>query len=161
MYASGIYCENTPEFDDLFGFSVKEVMKEIKRGSRLVKNAHILRYKHTTCFHFLPVECCVCGFCSFVTNVRKKAPQLDVKSAAARGRTTTRVLSRPEPRHLRVKRDLGSSKCSVHSLFLKICHEIHVYFLNFRLFCPSHCPLSVGKREQKNRAFPLPWILFF
>ncbi|XP_059895888.1 PHD finger protein 6 isoform X1 [Gadus macrocephalus] len=35
LYSSGIFCENTPEHDDLFGFSVEHVQEEAKRGSKL------------------------------------------------------------------------------------------------------------------------------
>nr|XP_020465196.1 PHD finger protein 11 isoform X2 [Monopterus albus] len=35
VFASGIYCKLSPEFDDLFGFSVKDVVNEVKRGSKL------------------------------------------------------------------------------------------------------------------------------
>ncbi|XP_078142228.1 uncharacterized protein phf11 isoform X2 [Centroberyx gerrardi] len=35
LYSSGIYCQNSPEFDDLFGFSVEDVKSEVKRGNRL------------------------------------------------------------------------------------------------------------------------------
>ncbi|CAK6959195.1 uncharacterized protein phf11 isoform X3 [Scomber scombrus] len=36
LFSSGIYCQNSPQFDDLFGFSVDDVMDEVKRGSKLV-----------------------------------------------------------------------------------------------------------------------------
>ncbi|XP_044073294.1 lisH domain-containing protein C1711.05 isoform X2 [Siniperca chuatsi] len=36
LFSSGIYCRNSPEFDDLFGFSVEDVMTEVKRGSKLI-----------------------------------------------------------------------------------------------------------------------------
>uniref|UniRef100_A0A667Y894 PHD-type domain-containing protein n=1 Tax=Myripristis murdjan TaxID=586833 RepID=A0A667Y894_9TELE len=35
LYSSGICCENSPEFDDLFGFSVDDVTDEVKRGTKL------------------------------------------------------------------------------------------------------------------------------
>ncbi|MCJ8732240.1 hypothetical protein PDJAM_G00209060 [Pangasius djambal] len=35
LYASGIYCKNSPTFDDLFGFDVEDVLKECKRGRKL------------------------------------------------------------------------------------------------------------------------------
>lgn len=35
LYSSGIFCTNTPQFDDLFGFSVEDVQKEVKRGAKL------------------------------------------------------------------------------------------------------------------------------
>ncbi|XP_064800151.1 mucin-5AC-like isoform X2 [Oncorhynchus masou masou] len=35
LYSSGIICKNSPEFDDLFGFSVEDVLNELKRGNRL------------------------------------------------------------------------------------------------------------------------------
>ncbi|XP_007555567.2 uncharacterized protein phf11 isoform X3 [Poecilia formosa] len=35
LFSSGIFCTNTPEFDDLFGFSVEDVKNEVKRGSKL------------------------------------------------------------------------------------------------------------------------------
>ncbi|XP_044221641.1 uncharacterized protein phf11 isoform X2 [Thunnus albacares] len=35
LFSSGIYCQNSPEFDDLFGFSVEDVMKEVRRGNKL------------------------------------------------------------------------------------------------------------------------------
>ncbi|XP_071377190.1 uncharacterized protein phf11 isoform X2 [Centroberyx affinis] len=35
LYSSGIYCQNSPEFDDLFGFSVEDVKSEVKRGKKL------------------------------------------------------------------------------------------------------------------------------
>ncbi|KAM7407166.1 hypothetical protein PAMA_003074 [Pampus argenteus] len=35
LFSSGIYCQNSPEFDDLFGFSVEDVMEEVKRGGKL------------------------------------------------------------------------------------------------------------------------------
>ncbi|XP_013889337.1 uncharacterized protein DDB_G0284459, partial [Austrofundulus limnaeus] len=36
LYASGICCSNTPQFDDLFGFSVQDVKTEVNRGRKLV-----------------------------------------------------------------------------------------------------------------------------
>ncbi|XP_040913004.1 dentin sialophosphoprotein isoform X2 [Toxotes jaculatrix] len=35
LFSSGIFCRNSPEFDDLFGFAVEDVLGEIKRGSKL------------------------------------------------------------------------------------------------------------------------------
>ncbi|XP_041807335.1 proteoglycan 4-like isoform X2 [Chelmon rostratus] len=35
-FSSGIYCRHSPQFDDLFGFSVEDVMEEVKRGSKLM-----------------------------------------------------------------------------------------------------------------------------
>ncbi|XP_031655924.1 uncharacterized protein LOC109870287 isoform X2 [Oncorhynchus kisutch] len=35
LYSSGIICQNSPEFDNLFGFSVEDVLNELKRGNRL------------------------------------------------------------------------------------------------------------------------------
>ncbi|XP_053482488.1 uncharacterized protein phf11 isoform X2 [Ictalurus furcatus] len=35
LYASGIYCKNSPTFDDLFGFDVDDVKDEYKRGRKL------------------------------------------------------------------------------------------------------------------------------
>lgn len=36
LYSAGLICENSPEFDDLFGFSVEDVENEVKRGRKLV-----------------------------------------------------------------------------------------------------------------------------
>ncbi|XP_029314975.1 actin cytoskeleton-regulatory complex protein PAN1 [Cottoperca gobio] len=38
LFSSGLFCRNTPEFDDLFGFSVEDVMSEVKRGRHLICN---------------------------------------------------------------------------------------------------------------------------
>ncbi|XP_075962392.1 uncharacterized protein phf11 isoform X2 [Anarhichas minor] len=38
LFSSGLYCRNSPQFDDLFGFSVEDVLKEVKRGSKLMCN---------------------------------------------------------------------------------------------------------------------------
>ncbi|XP_076603703.1 uncharacterized protein phf11 [Chaetodon auriga] len=35
LFSSGIFCRDSPLYDDLFGFSVDDVMKEVKRGSKL------------------------------------------------------------------------------------------------------------------------------
>uniref|UniRef100_UPI0037E858E2 PHD finger protein 11 n=1 Tax=Semicossyphus pulcher TaxID=241346 RepID=UPI0037E858E2 len=35
LYSSGICCQNSPLDDDLFGFSVEDVLKEVKRGKLL------------------------------------------------------------------------------------------------------------------------------
>uniref|UniRef100_A0A3P9JFU0 PHD-type domain-containing protein n=1 Tax=Oryzias latipes TaxID=8090 RepID=A0A3P9JFU0_ORYLA len=35
LYSSGIFCKNSPEFDDLFGFAVHDVLEEVQRGQRL------------------------------------------------------------------------------------------------------------------------------
>uniref|UniRef100_A0A8D2ZHE1 PHD-type domain-containing protein n=1 Tax=Scophthalmus maximus TaxID=52904 RepID=A0A8D2ZHE1_SCOMX len=35
LYSSGLYCENSPLSDDLFGFSVQDVLDEVKRGRKL------------------------------------------------------------------------------------------------------------------------------
>ncbi|XP_043105306.1 uncharacterized protein LOC122351939 [Puntigrus tetrazona] len=35
LYASAIFCTNSPTYDDLFGFDVEDVKKELKRGKRL------------------------------------------------------------------------------------------------------------------------------
>ncbi|XP_056611566.1 histone-lysine N-methyltransferase 2A [Triplophysa dalaica] len=36
LYASGIYSKNSPTYDDLFGFAVKDVKQEVRRGGKLV-----------------------------------------------------------------------------------------------------------------------------
>ncbi|XP_041857785.1 serine/threonine-protein kinase pakB isoform X2 [Melanotaenia boesemani] len=36
LYSSGIYSTASPAYDDLFGFSVADVLEEVKRGSRLI-----------------------------------------------------------------------------------------------------------------------------
>lgn len=38
LFSSGLFCRNTPQFDDLFGFSVADVLDEVKRGSKLICN---------------------------------------------------------------------------------------------------------------------------
>ncbi|KAI5628527.1 hypothetical protein C0J50_3017 [Silurus asotus] len=35
LYASGLFCKNSPPFDDLFGFDLEDVENECKRGKRL------------------------------------------------------------------------------------------------------------------------------
>ncbi|XP_052004173.1 mucin-1-like [Xyrauchen texanus] len=35
LFASGIYCKNSPTYDDLFGFAVDDVNQELRRGKRL------------------------------------------------------------------------------------------------------------------------------
>ncbi|KAL1267797.1 hypothetical protein QQF64_033160 [Cirrhinus molitorella] len=35
LYSSGLYCKNSPTYDDLFGFEVEDVKKELRRGRRL------------------------------------------------------------------------------------------------------------------------------
>ncbi|CAJ1079685.1 uncharacterized protein LOC108901283 [Xyrichtys novacula] len=35
LYSSGIYCQDSPRDDDLFGFSVNDVKEEVKRGRKL------------------------------------------------------------------------------------------------------------------------------
>ncbi|XP_068184520.1 uncharacterized protein phf11 [Antennarius striatus] len=35
LFSSGICCQNSPQFDDLFGFAVEDVVEEVKRGSKL------------------------------------------------------------------------------------------------------------------------------
>ncbi|XP_065107764.1 uncharacterized protein phf11 isoform X2 [Paramisgurnus dabryanus] len=39
LFASGIYCKNSPTYDDLFGFTVDDIKKEVCRGKKL------------TCYH--------------------------------------------------------------------------------------------------------------
>ncbi|XP_073711312.1 uncharacterized protein phf11 isoform X3 [Misgurnus anguillicaudatus] len=39
LFASGIYCKNSPTYDDLFGFTVDDIKKEVRRGNKL------------TCYH--------------------------------------------------------------------------------------------------------------
>lgn len=36
LYSSGLFCRESPQFDDLFGFSTEDVRAEVKRGSRLI-----------------------------------------------------------------------------------------------------------------------------
>ncbi|XP_042587029.1 uncharacterized protein PB18E9.04c-like isoform X3 [Cyprinus carpio] len=36
LYASAIYCKLSPTYDDLFGFDVEDVKKELRRGKRLL-----------------------------------------------------------------------------------------------------------------------------
>lgn len=36
LYSSGIYSTASPAYDDLFGFSVEDVLEEVKRGNRLI-----------------------------------------------------------------------------------------------------------------------------
>ncbi|XP_039511796.1 uncharacterized protein phf11 isoform X2 [Pimephales promelas] len=35
LFASGIYCKNSPTYDDLFGFAVEDVIEERRRGKKL------------------------------------------------------------------------------------------------------------------------------
>ncbi|XP_076026239.1 PHD finger protein 11 [Genypterus blacodes] len=35
LYSSGIYCQFSPKFDELFGFCITDVHEEVKRGSKL------------------------------------------------------------------------------------------------------------------------------
>ncbi|KAK1903348.1 PHD finger protein 6 [Dissostichus eleginoides] len=35
LFSSALFCRNTPQFDDLFGFSVDDVLNEVKRGRQL------------------------------------------------------------------------------------------------------------------------------
>uniref|UniRef100_A0A672RL14 PHD-type domain-containing protein n=1 Tax=Sinocyclocheilus grahami TaxID=75366 RepID=A0A672RL14_SINGR len=36
LFASAIFCNKSPTYDDLFGFDVEDVKKELKRGKRLL-----------------------------------------------------------------------------------------------------------------------------
>ncbi|XP_059356770.1 proteoglycan 4, partial [Carassius carassius] len=36
LYAPALYCKNSPTYDDLFGFDVEDVKKELRRGKRLI-----------------------------------------------------------------------------------------------------------------------------
>ncbi|XP_067300922.1 uncharacterized protein phf11 [Pseudorasbora parva] len=36
LFSSGIYCKNSPTYDDLFGFAVQDVKNEQRRGKRLI-----------------------------------------------------------------------------------------------------------------------------
>uniref|UniRef100_A0A0F8CSE5 PHD finger protein 6 n=1 Tax=Larimichthys crocea TaxID=215358 RepID=A0A0F8CSE5_LARCR len=36
LYSSGIFCRDSPQFDDLFGFSVDDVIGEVRRGNKLI-----------------------------------------------------------------------------------------------------------------------------
>ncbi|KAJ0070117.1 hypothetical protein NL108_002420 [Boleophthalmus pectinirostris] len=38
LYSSGLFCRNTPDFDDLFGFSATDVLSEHRRGLKLTCN---------------------------------------------------------------------------------------------------------------------------
>ncbi|XP_056279725.1 G2/M phase-specific E3 ubiquitin-protein ligase-like isoform X5 [Pseudoliparis swirei] len=38
LFSSGLFCRNSPQFDDLFGFDVDDVLTEVKRGSKLMCN---------------------------------------------------------------------------------------------------------------------------
>uniref|UniRef100_I3JHP2 PHD-type domain-containing protein n=1 Tax=Oreochromis niloticus TaxID=8128 RepID=I3JHP2_ORENI len=38
LFSAGIFCRDSPQFDDLFGFSVGDVLNEVKRGSKLTCN---------------------------------------------------------------------------------------------------------------------------
>ncbi|XP_071063123.1 uncharacterized protein [Pseudochaenichthys georgianus] len=38
LFSSALFCRNTPQFDDLFGFSVDDVLSEVKRGRQLICN---------------------------------------------------------------------------------------------------------------------------
>ncbi|XP_042558907.1 PHD finger protein 6 [Clupea harengus] len=46
LYASGIYCKDSPEYDDLFGFSVEDVKQEGKRGKKL--RCHSCKHRGAT-----------------------------------------------------------------------------------------------------------------
>lgn len=49
LYSSGIYCKESPTFHDLFGFSVEDVLEEVKRGSKLVKS-HLFSFWSVICY---------------------------------------------------------------------------------------------------------------
>lgn len=53
LFASGIYCKNSPTYDDLFGFDVDDVKDELRRGKRLVRlTAETNAQKHIICITF-------------------------------------------------------------------------------------------------------------
>lgn len=105
LFSSGIFCRSSPQFDDLFGFSVEDVLNEVKRGRKLVtfcdiftnKSAQLILLKYS-CHCFNQYVCIRC-----VPNVRKMVPRLGVKSNAVRSPTTTLVLSKKEPLQLRMQ----------------------------------------------------------
>ncbi|KAI4805553.1 hypothetical protein KUCAC02_010158 [Chaenocephalus aceratus] len=41
LFSSALFCRNTPQFDDLFGFSVDDVLSEVKRGRQLTRGATV------------------------------------------------------------------------------------------------------------------------
>lgn len=99
IYSSGIYCINTPQFDDLFGFSVQDVKMEANRGRRLVRRSKIVRSMRWTCLNFC---FSFVGF-RFVLSVRKEAAPLGVKWDAVRSLSITLVLLRREPKFFKIK----------------------------------------------------------
>lgn len=36
LFSAGIFCRDSPQSDDLFGFSVEDVINEVKRGNKLM-----------------------------------------------------------------------------------------------------------------------------
>ncbi|XP_051814438.1 cell surface glycoprotein 1 isoform X43 [Acanthochromis polyacanthus] len=46
LFSSGICCESSPEVDDLFGFSVEDVLDEVERGDKLI--CHYCKKKGAT-----------------------------------------------------------------------------------------------------------------
>ncbi|XP_026102337.1 actin cytoskeleton-regulatory complex protein PAN1-like isoform X1 [Carassius auratus] len=46
LYASALYCKSSPTYDDLFGFDVEDVKKELRRGKRLI--CHYCKKKGAT-----------------------------------------------------------------------------------------------------------------
>lgn len=72
MFASGLCCKNTPEFDDLFGFSVEDVEEEVIRGRKLVTFADIFQIQTDSVSYVLENTECYVYFLEVCHKCRKR-----------------------------------------------------------------------------------------
>uniref|UniRef100_A0A4W5KRQ7 PHD finger protein 11 n=1 Tax=Hucho hucho TaxID=62062 RepID=A0A4W5KRQ7_9TELE len=154
LYSSGVICQISPEFDDLFGFTVKDVQNEMRRGNRLI----CYRCKRKGATVGCEVKCCQKSYhypCAvedgahnvedriegkYTVYCQKHNPELAATNGAAlpcNGDSDTEKNNNGET----------SSK-----LFCLICEKFeesvsleHIDSGIFKLYCDKHKPLSLQK----------------
>ncbi|XP_014020131.2 uncharacterized protein phf11 isoform X2 [Salmo salar] len=153
LYSSGIICQNSPELDDLFGFTVKDVQNEMRRGNRLI----CYRCKRKGATVGCEVKCCQKSY-HYPCAVGDRAHNVEDRIA---GKYTVYCqkhnpeLAASNGTALSCNSDSDTEKNNngeTSSKFCLICEKKeesisleHIDSGIFKLYCEKHKPLSLQK----------------
>ncbi|KAK5920656.1 hypothetical protein CgunFtcFv8_024443 [Champsocephalus gunnari] len=169
LFSSALFCRNTPQFDDLFGFSVDDVLGEVKRGRQLICNKCKTRGATVGCevgrckksYHY---PCAVEERAKIVEDVTKEEyvlycykhyPKTEEKNSSENGRLSLSSKSRA----YRNPEEAGTSK-----VYCLTCEKsegnISLESLSYNVmsYCDKHAPGSQEKNASGDSTDQRPTV---
>ncbi|KAL7384726.1 hypothetical protein ABVT39_007653 [Epinephelus coioides] len=176
LFSSGIICQSTPQHDDLFGFSVEDVLCEVQRGKRLVckrcdKSGATAGCEVKRCKKSYHYPCAVKDKAIIIEDTKEEkyvlyCPKHDPKAQENNGSVNGRPSSHTKSRTSKTPSEPRSDK-----VYCLACDEtegsISLDSLSdnaVRLYCDKHAPSSHkrnsnGKSCSERTCFKLFFVL--